>query len=251
MKQFEDEVEENFVKFCKSCKDAASATANALSGRREKYLESYRRLVSLQAWRVELLERVLSPDSLAFFLEAQNDALTSHVLARAGVWRSALKALRSCIENVMFSMYYKDHPVELQLWHDGSHKLNYSELAAYFAAHPAFVGVPPQRSGLDRLTAEFSTLSRAVHGSAKSFRMSIEGIGVQLWSDEAAKLGAWATREQQVLTGVNRLLMTLYRDQLQGAQHPSVRKAISLVVPDDKQAEVKRDFGITLFKRTR
>ena len=62
-----------------------------------------------------VLEPRMTADSLAFFLEAQNDALVSHVFGNLGSWRSALKALRSCIENVAFCLYYKDHPVELHL----------------------------------------------------------------------------------------------------------------------------------------
>jgi hypothetical protein len=133
MKQLAREIEGNFDSFRAAYRTSAESTAQSLQAHREHFLESYRRMTSLQAWRSELLENAISSDSLAFFLEAQNDALISHVLASFGEWRSSLKALRSCIENVMFAMYYKDHPVELQLWMDGRHHLNYSEMATLLA----------------------------------------------------------------------------------------------------------------------
>src|SRR5437870_9984913 len=98
----EAEVEANFQKFRTSNKAALLATTAALESQANKFFKSYRRIVSLQAWRSELLETAISSGSLSFFLEAQNDALTSHALAGCGSWRSSLQALRSCIENVLF-----------------------------------------------------------------------------------------------------------------------------------------------------
>src|SRR5262249_46734910 len=123
MKELLRETEQNFETFSKSFVAKAEAAAQTLEAQRKKYLDSYRRIVTLNAWRTELLEKTISPESLAFFLESQNDALTSHVFSRFGSWRSALKSLRSCIENVLFCLFYKDHPIELQLWHKGRHRL--------------------------------------------------------------------------------------------------------------------------------
>jgi hypothetical protein len=248
MKRLVEEVEQNFKKFCRSYKTEAQDTAAKLETYQAKYLESYRRMVSLQAWRSELLENTISAESLSFFLEAQNDALTSHVLASFGAWRSSLKSLRSCIENILFCIYYKDHPVELELWHSGQHKLTFTAVEKYLAAHPALDGISPSVSGITLLSGEYSTLSKAVHASAKGFRMSVEGIGVQLWSNDPARLGAWGTREAKVLTGVNELLMTLFREQLQGGRLSNLRKAISLVIPTSHHTEIKNRLGITLFK---
>ena len=109
------ETETNFKNFDTAWRADMARVATELAKKDTIFLTSYRRIVSLQAWRT-FLELRISADSLAFFLEAQNDALTSHVFASLGSWRSALKALRSCIENVAFCLYYKDHPVEFRLW---------------------------------------------------------------------------------------------------------------------------------------
>jgi hypothetical protein len=246
MKHLEMELEQRFDAFCKSYKDSARATAESLESQRPQFLTSYRRMATLQAWRTELLEKTISPDSLAFFLEPQNDALTSHVLASYGAWRSALKCIRSCIENVIYAIYYKDHPIELQLWLDGKHRPAFSEMLTYFRGHPALAKMPEQSTGLDLIDRQFSTLSRAVHGSTIDFRMSAEGVGVQLWSADIARLGKWMKNERDALMGLNRLLMAIFREHLQQTRLPNLRKTISLIISDKHHADIKKRFGISL-----
>ena len=248
MSQLKTEVEANFQKFSLSYQQSAQATSLALQAHQDTYYaESYQRIVTLQAWRAELLERTISKDSLLFFLEAQNDALTSHVHARSGAWRSALQSLRSCIENTLFSLYYKDHPAELRLWLEGKHRLAYSEMADYFEKHPSLLKIKREMAGRDLLDEQYSTLSRAVHASAASFRMSVEGVGPQLWSAEVARLGKWSSNEGAVLVGINRLLMALFREELQKTRLPNLRKAISLIFPLKHHGKIKSALGVSLY----
>ena len=79
------------------------------------FLESYRRICALNAIKKILVIPNSRKDSADFFLEAHNDAVVSHVSASFGSWRSSLQSLRSIIENSLCSIYYNDHPVELQL----------------------------------------------------------------------------------------------------------------------------------------
>lgn len=213
----------------------------------ERYRESYKRLVSLQAWRT-FLETKVSSDSLAFFLEAQNDALVSHVLARLGSWRSALKSLRSCLENVLYCLYYMSHPIELELWHQGNHRLAFAALADYFEHHPRIIKLSNNITGLPIIKTEFSTLSKAVHASAKGFRMTVDASETLLWSAQKISLGMWCTREASVLTALNLLLLTLFKDELQGTSHQNLRKAVSLAIPHSKHSTIKSTLQITLFK---
>ncbi len=251
MKDFEAEVAANFQKFGPAFKKSILASFTSLEKQSEKFLESYRTIVSLQAWRSTLLEPTISTGSMAFFLEAQNDALTSHALARVGAWRSALMSLRSCLENTFYCLYYKDHPIELQKWDESDHKLTFAELQTYFQGHPTLASLPNGADGLNLIANEYSTLSRAVHGSAKSFRMTVEGVGVKLVTSDVAALNQWRKRELQVITAINRLLMGLFRERLQGTALPGLRKAISLVFPNSRHADIKTQFGITLFSRHR
>lgn len=247
MNQFIREIEQNFLQFSDNWKSNMLSVTGELEKSKDKYLKSYNRLVSIQSWRL-LLETKISSDSLAFFLEAQNDALTSHVFARLGSWRSALKSLRSCIENVLYSLYYMDHPVELQLWHQGNHKLGFLELYKYYESHPQMANLDIQLTGLPLLREEYGTLSKAVHGSAKGFRMTVDAQSTLLWSDNKASLGAWTTREKTTIFGINLLLIALFREQLQGSSQPNLRNSISLAIPATSYKKIKDSMGVTLVK---
>src|SRR5437867_1900885 len=142
------EIEANFDAFSTQWKAELGAVSAHLANERAYYVSSYIRVASLNAWREALLSGLISSGSLAFFLEAQNDAVISHVLASLGSWRSALKSLRSCIENVCSCLYYKDHPVELELWTAGNHRMDFINLIKYLWRHPELQGVRKSITGL-------------------------------------------------------------------------------------------------------
>ena len=246
MKQLAREIEANFDAFSASWKTGLETVTQELDGEQDRYLKSYRRLVSLQAWRADLLESIISAESLGFFLEAQNDALVSHVFARCGSWRSALKSLRSSVENICFCLYYMDHPVELQLWESGKHKPGFTATKDYLLSHPRLANLDIAITGLQTVADEYSTLSRAVHASAKSFRMTDDAKTTLLWSSEKPKLGAWETREGHTITALNMLLLSMFREHLQGARLPNLRKSVSFAVPVSKHKAIKDKLGITL-----
>ena len=179
---------------------------------REAFKESYRRLVSFQAWNSELLDNTACSDTKGFFIEAQNDALMSHALARQGAWRVALMSLRSCIENTLFGLFYINHPVELKLWKVGSHKLGFSEVKNYLMKHPDFSGLPDKVTGISELEKEYATLSKAVHGSSSSFRVTrnghVEGLNVL----SSAELGSWRCREKKTVKLLNIVLLNFFKE---------------------------------------
>ena len=49
------------------------------------------------------------------------------------------------------------------------------------------------------MKAEYSMLSKAVHASATSFRMTDKGTVTSLWSSDRIKLGSWKSREKNVI----------------------------------------------------
>ena len=130
------EVEKNFDCFTERWKKEFPRTIAKLDKHRAVYLQSYIRIASMNAWRANVFAETISVGSLEFFAEAINDALVSHIWARFGSWRSALMSLRSCIENTCYSLYYKDHPVELRLWESGKHRPSFAEIHSYLASHP-------------------------------------------------------------------------------------------------------------------
>jgi len=248
MNKLQREIRLSYSKFTDAWNRELSAVTGELAGHKKRYAESYERLVSLNAWREYLLSNLISKGSLEFYHEGQNDALLSHVLASMGSWRSALKSLRSMIENICFCLYYMDHPVELDLWHSGSHRLYFSALHKYFQAHPCIVKVKTNITGLDLLCKEYSTLSRAIHGSGVTFRMTTGVESTNLWSNDKAKLGSWITRQRLAVSGLNLLLLAIFREHLQGNKMLNLRKAISLSVPISKYASLNKELGVSLIK---
>jgi hypothetical protein len=210
------------------------------------FLLSYRRIASLQGWRSFLDGRISDP-CLSFFLEAQNDALVSHVLANLGSWRSSLKSLRGCIENILFSLYYKDHPIEYILWEKGQHKPPIYEFIKYFENHPLRI-MDPSIDALPSIKNEYSILSRAVHSSAKSFRMTKDAKRTLLWSNSPESLGRWQTREASILLNLNLLLLAIFRDNLTGTAAKSLREAVSFAIPESYYPAIKDKLSITLRK---
>lgn len=247
MLDFRDEVDGNFLHFYESLPTEIDKTIKGLAAFEEKFQASYRRLISLQAWRSELLEKISPHGAEAFFKEAQNDALMSHSLARQGAWRVALMSLRSCIENALYGLYYMDHPVELVQWGKGSFKLGFSETITYLTKHPALENVGDADSGIERLKAEYAILSKAVHGSAQSFRVTksgeIQGLNIVSLVD----LGSWETRERFTLAALNKLFLVMFKGHLQGAANTNLRKAVSLAVPEKKHAFIREKFNIRLY----
>ncbi len=246
MNNLRAEIGLNFERFFQSLPAEVSAVTEALSNEKCRFIDSYFRLVTLQAWRANLIDVIHDSAANDFFKEAQNDALVSHSLARQGSWRVALMCLRSCIENVLFGLYYLDHPVELAQWKSGDHKLGFAETIAYLGKHPSMSGVADSVTGIDIIKAEYATLSKAVHGSAAHFRMTKSGVVQGLNINSLPDLGAWLARERQTLVGLNLLLVAFFHKHLEGAALPSVRKVIGFTIPASKHNEIKKSFGVLI-----
>ncbi|MEN8221357.1 MAG: hypothetical protein ABFS56_34430 [Pseudomonadota bacterium] len=248
MQYLKKELKKHFSDFQDNLKKEYVRAFADLETEELQYLESYERLSTLEAWRAYILEQAIDSNSLDFFIEAQNDALLSHAWARIGSWRPALQALRSVLENTLFCLYYKDHPVEYILWEQGQDKIATSELINYLAKHPQYQSVDDKITYVSRLKKEYSTLSKAVHGSSKGFRMTSSTRFPALMVADSIKLSQWVAREKQVILIVNQLLLTMFIEYLQGTKLRDLRKSISLVIPHKLHDEIKEKFNIHLFK---
>src|SRR5262249_37224992 len=247
MSTLEQELDVNYAAFRADWNASATDNWAALGGHRA-YAESYRRLCCLQTIKNELVIPNFSGASAAFFSKGHNDALVSHVNASFGAWRSSLQALRSCLENVLCAIYYKDHPIELELWTTGRFRIGFTELHRYLVSHPMLTGVNTGVTGLDLLDEEYATLSKAVHASAANFRMTDAASTILLWSKEPARIGMWATRERKLLEALSLLMICLYREKLQGTMLTSLRNMLYFTVSPKKRALVKSDLHITILK---
>lgn len=240
------EISHNFLVFQQDWQRELSGRISDLPSHAACLEQSYVRLTTLQAWRSNLIETKLCTGSLAFFAEAQNDALISHVQASLGSWRVALKALRSCIENILMCLYYKDHSIELALWEKGKFRLGVSESIAYFQKHPLVSDIDHGLSGLEQLSSEYGKLSIAVHGSAVNFRMTDDGKAVSLWKMDKKYLGIWASHEKEAIAGINSLMLVLFREHLEGSKLPALRQSLALVIPSRKDSDIKAALNVSL-----
>ena len=240
------EIRRNFVEFSQAWWAELESSKGVLNGAEQRYFESYRRLVSLNAWRVGLIEGQVSAASFSFFVEAQNDALLSHIQARSGGWRIGLQCLRSAIENLLAFLFYKDHPIELVQWGLGRHRQSARELLDYVDQLPNLDGVPADLKGTEILRKEYATLSMAVHASSVGFRMSASGQLPALCDPQLEKLGMWLARERKTLLGMNMLLLSIYRSELQGAAHRGLRGALGYVVPLGKHPKIRAELRVSL-----
>jgi len=248
MKNLNGELEINFVSFSTELKNRLNSSFDSLAGSHSCYLESYKMLSSLEAWKAYILEPKVPNSALKFFLEAQNDALLSHALATIGTWRASLQSLRSTIENTLFCLYYKDHPVEYKLWEVGKNQMPISDYIRYISKHPSFHGVNRNLTGVDLLEKEYSTLSKAVHASSMSFRMmQVEEPFPAITLPEVPRLNAWITRERRAIQLINQILITMYSSDLQGAKLRDLRKSVSLAIPANLFDQIRQQFGIRLF----
>lgn len=243
MSLLSDELDANAAAFLNRWKKDLDQNFASLASN-EKFVKSYRRIAALQALRSTLILPCYDNEIGDFFVEAQNDALTSHVFASFGAWRSSLKALRSCIEDTFGALFFKDHPIELRLWKTGDFKLGFTSTHKYFVDHPDLYLCREGVSGLDALKEEYATLSKAVHGSAKGFRMTENSAGLLLWNSEASKLGSWETRHKKVIEGLCLLVVSLHAPKLQGASHPNLRAVLGHAIGSGRRKQLREQLHV-------
>lgn len=243
--ELKEEIFNNFAKFDKSSNDDQAKSRDSIGVSLEIFKESFLRICTIQACRVHVIKNDVSIGAQAFFFEAQNDLLASHHLARCGANRQALKSLRSAIENVYFCLYYKDHPIELEKWESGTHRAGFTELHSYLEGHP-HLGQPLSASALAALKDEYATLSKAVHGSAKQFRMTKNLEEITLWTADAAETGKWGTRQRIVIENLNSLLACMFHSKLQGAANSPLREVLALTLGQKRKASYKKELSISL-----
>jgi hypothetical protein len=240
-----DEIAANYERFFGVWTKEAN-TNFAWAKAKPKLVESYQRLAAIRAVRLNVVEQEVSPKSAAFFLEANNDLVTSHVCAHLAAWRAALKFLRSAIENTLYCFYYDSHPIEYRLWETGQHKLGFSAGLAYMSRHPDLDKLDAPVTGLQQLEDEYATLSKAVHASSRMFRMTEGEENILLWKKEDQKLGAWSTREKHTIEALVLLTLSLFPARLRGAQNSPTRDALRFATSKASRKRVKESLAITI-----
>ncbi|SEH22544.1 hypothetical protein [Rhizobium sp. NFR12] len=245
MAKIPEAVAANHQAFVTAFSKAIADNIKLLSGK-DVLIESYARIAAVNAIKVDLLERNLSPEAVHFFYEAHNDAVLSHVNASFGCWRPALQALRSFMENTFSAVYYADHPVELEKWKSGKFYIPPKELRAYVAEHPKVQDLAKSLDLKSLIDSEYATLSKAVHASNSLFRMTSADGKTSITKPNQADLGKWATRERETVSLCVTIIASVMRDHLEGAKQPQLRDALSIVVSSSCRKALKTHCGISI-----
>lgn len=238
------ELDASFALFEARWKSEWANTEAALKAR-PVFNSAFRRLVAMQAWRSEILADRLCLGSLQFALEGQNDLLVAYLMARSGQWRSALQSQRAAIENYLNALFFKDHPIELELWAAGKYTTQFTDMYSYFLKHPKNIGREPKFFGMDIIKAEYATLSKAVHGSAQAFRMSSEH-GPSFFSDDVALLAKWDHRNRQVIRGLCLLLLSIFQNDMVATRKRNLRQSLALALRAGDKNWIKSEFAVTI-----
>lgn len=228
-----------------SATDAAQASAAAIVRADSRLLRLYQHALSFESWRKHLLDSKLSR-GLPFWYEAQNDYLLALTHGGQGILRSALQSLRSFLENATGAIYYSEHPVEAKRFELKDFRMTWSETKEYLASYPYSSPKAFRTTLWQVLNKEYSELSRAVHGSAESFRMT---AGQQFPTISAATpqaIGAWATRMQAAARAVNLLLLQHFASELEGARLPALREDVSKALSATDRSDVRQKLSVVL-----
>lgn len=245
MVKISEAVAANHAAFVGSFSKAIDENIKALS-QNAALVESYGRIAAVNGIKVDIVDRYFPSEAAQFFFEAHNDLILSHVNASFGCWRPALQALRSFMENTFSSIYYAEHPVELQKWKSGKFYIQPKHLRSYVCEHPKIsdlAGAIDLRSLLDK---EYDTLSQAVHASNYLFRMTSADGRTAVMKPDPADLGKWAARERTTVSLCVTVLTCAMRDCLEGAKLSNLRGALGIAVGSACRSALKTHCGISI-----
>jgi hypothetical protein len=245
----EPEISTNAEAFRTKIASLAQSNLKGSVASANKLDEAYARLTTIQAWKEFVADELIPVGPRGFFVEAQNDAILSNVLVSLGLWRSALKSLRSLTENVVQCVYYKDHPVEYELWENEKHRMTFKSLFDYLEAHPNFQGLPDKLLVVRDIKNQYSRLSKAVHSSIKPFRMTSETGEISLGSVTKATIGKWSKEQKVAIQNVNLLLLVIFRDSLQGSTRTGLRRSLRLAIPLALHKSIRDALAVTIPKK--
>lgn len=245
MTKLSDEVKNNYEAFAEKLPKTLVSNCNLFKSKPE-LIESYARIASINALKIDLVDQRFPKGAAHFFFEAHNDLLLSHVNASFGSWRPALQSLRSFMENTLAAIYFSDHPIEFEKWRDGKFSIPPKELREYISDHPRISNLSKELKLKDLMDREYSTLSKAVHGSNVSFRMTTDDGRTNIADPNQAELGKWSTRERSTIDICITAMIGVLREHLEGAKMQNLRSALSLTLRVKSKEALKIHCGVKI-----
>ncbi|WP_306257380.1 hypothetical protein [Pararhizobium sp. IMCC21322] len=235
----------NYAAFSEQLPIDLQINAGVFRGKKS-LVESYARIASLNALKIDLIEPNFPKGAAQFFFEAHNDALLSHVNACFGSWRPALQSLRSFMENSLAAIYYLDHPVEFSKWEKDTFRITPKELREYASCHPKALDICNELGLKVALDTEYATLSKAVHGSNSLFRMTSANGKTNIAQASIPELGKWSARERATVDICVTLMIAVLHEHLDGAKMSGLRTSLSVSLRQNSRKALKEHLGITI-----
>ncbi len=111
---------------------------------------------------------------MEFLDELRSDLVHVLTFVSLGFKKPLALSIRSCIEDVIRHIYYKDHPIEFQLLNEtGDTQISVTSTFDYFNDHPLFKKFKGFHMIYDHLSNQYSETSKLIHGSSiKHFQLS-------------------------------------------------------------------------------
>ena len=179
------------------------------------FYECYLRTLYFKNWKEGL--NSITEDNLNPLLdELHQDVNSSYYLSSIGLYRTSNMHLRSLIELSLQSIYFYQHPVELEKWKCGKFVIKHDKLTDYIKEHPRFYDIETKnRISLlvEQISSKWKFFSKHIHAeSLQYFQTQKESEFNQEFSN--AEFGKWKKHYLETVDKINTLFSLFFSNEL-------------------------------------
>lgn len=179
-------------------------------------------------------------DTTSLFLrESHADLLSAHALIAHGFTRPSHIALRCFMEDCLYFIYYKDHPVEFAQWLEEKHSMQFIELYSYLEKHPS-ISDHKESIKLENLRTLYRRLSGTVHGSSQGTKTK------DVITKDSIELSKWVGYQKKCIRAMVLILCILFQEKLQGASFSHPKSVIGLILSKEQKAFLRSKCKIAI-----
>lgn len=158
-------LENDLAEVKKQLKKKFNYTPNTKQGQIQKKLHTYVYCICSLAFEISKKDS----ERMEFLKEMHSDFVHLQVSLPLGLKKSSFLSLRAGIEHTLMHIYYKDHPIELQLLNESPENKTTTEfLFKYLNTHPKFKNekIKPL---IEKIHEHYSKLSKTIHGTSTAY----------------------------------------------------------------------------------
>lgn len=171
--------------------------------------------------------------------ECQADLLSSLHSITFGFKRQSLVLLRCALEDMVFFLFFLDHPHEFKLWERKSYQPKVKETISKLRQYNVIILSGDLNWWLDHLTQLYETLSSAVHPTAGQLTSDLHER-IQLQVDDLDSLRNWAELAKGLTRSAIALLYARFYWVFEGGRHIALKDHIrtAITVPERERLEL-------------